>query len=193
MPRARRFRDDDYEDDEDEPMPRRPRGNGQTPKVLAILGGVFVAIVAICCGAGLYVYTLTMKAANEVQQNQREDLERARDKRARDEANAANADKGRATAAVNAFLAEVRGGRLDEAYALTSAGFRKRVSEPEFARLVEANAGTFRGGFPTVEPSLFDPDEGATFSFEKRVGLSVVRLTAIRVGNVWVIDRVDQP
>ena len=193
-PRRRRPRDEDYDDDR--PRRRKP-AKDQTPKVLLILGGVLVVVLLICCGTVLYIYNSAARGVNQVQrqmqQDLRDDLAKAQERQAKDRAAreqaAANSDKAKATAAVNAFLAEVRGGRADAAYQLTTPSYRQRVGEREFARLLEKEAQALSRGMPTVSANLLDPDSGSTYSYEIWAGFSTVRVTAVGEGGRWAIDR----
>ena len=194
MARDRRDRDDDVDDDRPRRAPRRrrddddddfdevarprakPAGGNTAVKVLGIVGGVLLVIALICAGLIFMVYRGVARGFDNMQQQQKQH-----------EAAAANTDKGKATAAAEAFMQELKGGRANAAYRLLSADYRRRTTEAEFAKLVAADSAGMGSSFP-VRADLFAPDTGTTYIFEVWAGSKTVKLTVIKEDGKWVID-----
>ncbi len=195
---ARARRPDDEDDDDFDDRPRRPRGRradddrgrppppSNAPKILLIIGGVFVALTLICGGVALYIYNSIAKGINQVQQDMHQKVQQNLDEMREEEK---NADKPKATAAVSAFFQEVRGDRLAAAYQMTSSDYRKRVPETEFGELVAANAKNLKSGHLNVVPDVFAPNKGTTYAYEIWVGFATANVTAVNENGKWVIDR----
>ncbi len=183
---------DDDNDFEETPRPRaKPAGGNTAVKVLAILGGVLVVITLICGGLIFMVYRSVARGFNDVQQQMQQDMQKNAARRGEEqkqqEAAAANSDKVKATAAAEAFIQEVKGGRAGAAYRMMSADYRRRTTEAEFAKLVAANSAG-KGSTSPVRADLFAPDSGTTYTFEVWAGFKTVKLTAIKENGAWAID-----
>ena len=173
----RRRRDDDDDDFDEVARPRaKPAGGNTAVKVLGIVGGVLLVIALICAGLIFMVYRGVARGFDNMQQQQKQH-----------EAAAANTDKGKATAAAEAFMQELKGGRANAAYRLLSADYRRRTTEAEFAKLVAADSAGMGSSFP-VRADLFAPDTGTTYIFEVWAGSKTVKLTVIKEDGKWVID-----
>jgi hypothetical protein len=101
-----------------------------------------------------------------------------------------DSDKAKATRFAETFLTEVKAGRAEAAYKLTTADFQKQNSQTDFKKLVAVLAspknfyGFLRGDFQA-------PAEGTTYAFTVSVGAgNTLKLTAVSEGGKWLIDRV---
>ncbi len=178
--RPRRPRDDDDDDEDDRPRkPRRKPKADNTVKVLLILGGVLVVVALICSGTAYGIYrSLARKVADAQKQFEADMAKQAAED---------DSDKGRATVAVEAFVAELEAGRTTAAYALTSAGYRRRTTEAAFAATVRPIAADLPDATPVLA-NEFAPDTGATYTFEIWAGTKAVKITAVKEGGKWAVD-----
>ena len=198
----RRPRDDDDFDDEPARPPRRATKPDNTVKVLAVVGGVLLGIAVVCSGAAFLVYRSVARGVSDAQQKAQQDMTKmaveqqkvmnqemakAGDAMQQRQVDRVNSDKAKATAAAEAFLQEVNGGRAGAAYRMLSADYRRRTTEAEFAKLLAAGSAGRGSSFP-VKADLFAPDSGTTYTFEVWAGSQTVKLTAIKENGAWAID-----
>jgi hypothetical protein len=95
-----------------------------------------------------------------------------------------------ATAFANTFISEAKEGRIAAAYAMTSAGYRQRVSQEQFTKLIgDQNAG-LRAARPFRE-SFVDSDP--PFSYTEKClpkgGFVTIEVTVVKEGDGWKVDR----
>ena len=197
----RRPRDDD--DFEEVARPRaKPAGDNTAVKVLAIVGVVLVALTLICSGVIFMVYRSVARGVNDAQQQAQQDMTRmaaeqqkvmnqelvkAGNDMQQRQAEAANSDKAKATAAVAAFMQEIKGGRAGAAYLMMSAEYRSQTTQAAFAELLRANATDLNRTF-APRADFFAPEAGTTYAFDISAGFKKTKVTAIKEDGKWVID-----
>ncbi len=115
--------------------------------------------------------------------------------RALRERNEKIAEKRKATQVANAFLREAKAGRVAEAYAMTSAAYRKRVSQEQFAELTREYANTLQALNPFRDAVLADQDLIPPFTYSQtqavRSGFIKVEMTVVKEGADWTVDQFD--
>jgi hypothetical protein len=233
-----RYRDDDrppgrYRDDYDRPR-RRPApepdsGSSTAIKIIAILGGVIVAISLVCGGVAYYVLYSVKQGAERVgdgvadviekqqqqfaleqqriQKQMEEDQKKAQERFIQEEKERKEqlakdqqerkqklADKAKATAFANTFLGEVKAGRTAQAYAMTSAGYQRRVSQEQFAEQLRDNANNLKGIGTFRDRSVgFEQDFEPPFSYNEtsvgKGGFIKVEVTVAKEGDGWKVDQ----
>ncbi len=216
MPRSRSDDDDYSRELERDPGVRRRKplkdSENSTVKILLILGAIFLSILLVCGGVIAYVaylmhrsYENTMEWASaesqrmqgemaaQQQKMQEEALARQRqfeeETRKRQEA-LPTSDRAKAQSFVRSWVKQVHEKRLDDAYALTSAAYQRRVSRQEFDRFAARNPNI--GLFPPNFGFDQGPLQGAQFTFSwtghASRGFTNYTVTVIKVGGVWLID-----
>jgi hypothetical protein len=95
-------------------------GNKTLLIVVGVVGGVLIVALLICAG----VVYLMVNAARQAAQAMKPMMEMMQDIQ-------------KAPGVADAFLADIRAGRLDAAYRSTTEAFKKRMSEKEFTELIE--------------------------------------------------------
>jgi hypothetical protein len=116
--------------------------NNTAVKIIGIIGGVVVVIVLTC---GVVVY-LAVKAMKETMGQFKESLEQI----------AADSQQGQAAA--ESFLADIRAGKLDEAYESTTKSFKDNMSRKEFEELIKKHPALKE----KAKPSVLDPRSPAS-------------------------------
>jgi hypothetical protein len=196
-----RQRDYDEEDDRDYREERRPRrrrdqdeepapsgGGGSTAvKIIAIIGGVFLLIALICGGAVYYVVSSAKKGLTNLQEKLSEEIEKEKKRQE-------NSDKTKSKKFADSFLQELKANRSDAAYQMTSAGYRQRVPQDQFAELLKQHSATIGAAMPfRINP--FDPDMGTTYRYTassfaqgKRWEIAV---TVVKEGQNWKVDQLS--
>lgn len=100
-----------------------------------------------------------------------------------------NSDKGKATKAMEQFVAELKADRADAAYKLTTADHRKRVSPDEFKKQARALGGPDSGHL-NMRADFWAPASGGTYSFDGNGAWGLtVKLTVVKDGERWLVDR----
>jgi len=108
------------------------------------------------------------------------------------------AQKRKATDFANSFVTEAKSGRTDEAYAMTTAAYRKRVSKEQFTEQVRENTKVLRavrafdGGVVIRDEDLEPPFNYSTITaFRGKNGPSFakVEVTVVKEGDGWKIDQ----
>jgi hypothetical protein len=199
MPKSRRF-DDDDDDDRDPPSRRsrpQPKAGGNTAvKIIAIIGGIFVVICLMCGGLIWYAVHSAKKAADEtrqdlvkhVEQNQKDFNKRVDE----DRKQRANSDKALSEKAAEAFFQELKGRRVEAAYKMTTAAYQGRVTQEDFASLIEANSQALQQ-VALLNSDIFAPDSGTTYQYSKnaviRAKRIVISVTVIKDGATWKVDQ----
>jgi len=204
-PARRRPRDDDDSDD----APRPARGAAKpdnTVKVLLIVGGLVLTLVLICAGVVLIIYNSVARGFGAAQQKAQQDMTKMAEQQQKEmnkvfdkavgkmdddmkksKSDEANSDKAKATAAVVAFMQEVKGGRAAAAYQMMSPEYRQKTTQATFTELMQANAGDLGRTF-TPRADFFSPETGTTYPFDLSIGFKKITVTAIKQGGQWVID-----
>jgi flagellar motor protein MotB len=130
-----------------------------------------------------------------VEQAQKEEKERKEQQaKAQQERKQKLADKAKATAFANTFLGEVKAGRTAQAYAMTSAGYRRRVSQEQFAEQLRDNANNLRGVGTFRDRSVgFEQDFEPPFSYNEtsvgKGGFIKVEVTVTKEDDGWKVDQ----
>jgi hypothetical protein len=108
------------------------------------------------------------------------------------------AQKRKATDFANSFVGEAKSGRTDEAYAMTTAAYQKRVGREEFTALIRENTSAlrsvpaFREGVVIHEQDLDPPFRysGTTLARkDKQSKFANVEVTVVREGDGWKVDQ----
>lgn len=119
--------------------------------------------------------------------DQRESIEKAR--RDADQRRQAAENRIRAQQAIDAVLAEVRSNRVEEAYKLTTAGFRSRVRLEEF-RTLTAIFVRRDDRVLAMRPDQTQPADGKSFTFTSFGGRRTsAKMTVVNDGSRWLIDQ----
>lgn len=195
-PRSRRSDEEDDEDDDERPRRRRSSskksGGTSAVTILLILGGVFLGIVLICGGVGVYFYTTVARAVVVKQQQvavQQQQVATQAEQRVKAEE---NTDQGRAKKVVDQWVSNVTKSQFSEAYALTSPNYRSKVSQAEFTALLKPLAGEFSTIAPSVvleEP--FAAKTGTAFGFKLFwTGTQDVNFQVKNDNGNWQIDQI---
>ncbi len=197
----RRYDRDDYDDEFDQPRRNWPEpvesGGNTAVKIIAILGAVVLGVALICGGLVYYVFysvkkgvsTLHEQLSAEVEK-QKEQMQKEMQKRQQERE---NSNKAKSEKFVAAFLQEVKGGRAEAAYAMTTVDYRKRVSLEQFRELLQKNADVLRR-VPRLLAGGLDPDTATTFRYEATTlrgggGFVKVGVTVVKEGEEWKVDQ----
>jgi hypothetical protein len=101
-----------------------------------------------------------------------------------------DSDKAKATRFAEKFLTEVKAGRAEAAYKLTTADFQKQNTQADFKKLVAVLASP-KNFYGFLQADFQAPAEGTTYAFTVSVGAgNTLKLTAVSEGGKWLIDRV---
>jgi len=192
-----RNRPDDYDDrdyDDDRPARQTSGGGGSAVKIIAIIGGVLVALFVVCGGlifGGCYLMHRSVQNMQSQMVGQLDKMQADNEKRM--EA-AKNSDKSLSKVAAEKFLAEVKAKRYDAAYQLTSQSYRKGTTRKEFQDYVTKHYDALIATSPMQE-DFFAPDSGTTYVVTKKgrdAGAFVdVKLTMIKEGGGWKVDQIN--
>ncbi len=90
-------------------------------KIVAIIGGVILVIVLSCSVLGYFLIQTAKKMASDIEGTIKEFAEDAK----------------QSQKAVDSFLADIRAGKLDNAYQSTTKEFKERMSRQEFEDLIK--------------------------------------------------------
>src|SRR5262249_29764954 len=155
MPRPRL--NDNYDEDDDFDQGRRPTPDiskgMSTVTIVAIVAGVVLTIALMCGGLGFYAIHSVFKTAEGFQEKVVEQIEKAQKEQERLQKELENSDKEKSRQFANGFVQELRGNRVEAAYAMTTAAYKKRVSLEQLKELVTKQAGVlarFTGFFADV-------------------------------------------
>lgn len=93
------------------------------------------------------------------------------------------------------FLSDIRDGKLDAAYGVTSPGYKQRVSRQAFEAFIKEHASLKQQLELDPDPAdiipAADPDKG-TYKFQvKRSGKPEFLLRFVKENGVWTIDGLD--
>jgi hypothetical protein len=198
----------DYRDDR--PRQAAPAsGGGSALPIVAIIGGVLALVLLVCGGVVFYIIYSFQQAGKQMAQTgqqmtgtfakavekQNEEFERmnkniqakhAQDEQERKEK---EAEARKATQFANTFVGEAKNGRIANAYGMTTASFRRRVSQKEFADQVKEDSNTLRAMGALAQPG--DPEPPYQFanqhpSFGKWTKLE---LTVIKAGDDFKVEQ----
>jgi hypothetical protein len=102
-------------------------------------------------------------------------------------------EKRKATQLANSFIADAKAGRNADAYAMTSAAYRKRVSQEQFAELTREYANTLRAMQSFRSQVIIEQDLDPPFAYSDtkptRGGFLKVEVTVVKEGDAWKVDR----
>jgi len=112
-------------------------------KIVAIIGGIVLVIVLSCGVVVLFVVQAAKKMASDFEGTIKEFAEDAK----------------QSQKAVDSFLADIRAGKLDNAYESTTREFKERMSRAEFEELIKQHPALKEK--PTVNINMNSPNVGA--------------------------------
>src|SRR5262249_9650164 len=102
-------------------------------------------------------------------------------------------EKRKATQLANSFIAEAKAGRNADAYAMTSAAYRKRVSQEQFTELTREYANTLRATQSFRSQVIIEQDLDPPFAYSDtkptRGGFVKVEVTVVKEGDAWKVDQ----
>ena len=172
-----------YYDDEDDDRGRgrrRPPSSNQSLIIILGLGGCLLCICLVVCGAffflGMRSFRDAVQSATSQAQQQMQDEEDAEME-------------------ADAFMQDVAGNRLNDAYARTSKDFQSRLKFAQFRDLVTKNPGLKSYQPQSLDEATFSPRlaiyTGTIFTqFGAQLSFT---LQLAKEGSVWKIDRFTMP
>jgi hypothetical protein len=197
----RRFEDDDY----DRPSRRRRSepsndGGNTAVKIVAIIGGIVLLFALICGGLVGYGIWSARKAADEASREFAKTADKQLDKMAEEqrlrEKERESSDRAVSLRAAEAFSQELKGRRVDAAYALTTVEYQRRVTRAEFAELLDQHKDELNTGLPFRE-DIFAPEQGTSYIYKRNLfargggGFLELSITIVKVGNTWKVDQLS--
>ena len=103
------------------------------------------------------------------------------------------AAKHKATQFANAFITELKTGRIADAYAMTSAGYRKRATQEQLGEMAREHANTLRAINPFRETVILDQDLVPPFTYSHtkaaQGGFIKVEVVVVKENADWKVDR----
>ena len=99
-----------------------------------------------------------------------------------------DSDKGKATRVMEQFVADLKADRTEAAYKLTTADYQKRVPAADFKKAAGAVSGP-TGRNLSMQADTWGPAESSTFTFENWGGWLTVKVTVVKDGDKWLVDR----
>ena len=127
------------------------------------------------------------------QRAKEEQLRKEQQARAQEEHKQKVAEKRKANQFANAFIMEAKAGRTAEAYAMTSATYRKRVSQAQFTELIREHANTLGALSRFRDVVVFEQDLEPPFTYSEtksaRSAFIKVEVTVAREGDDWKVDQ----
>jgi hypothetical protein len=136
------------------------------------------------------------KAVEKEQEKARKEEKERKEQQARSEEERREklAEKRKGLKFANSFISEAKAGRTEEAYAMTTAAYRKRVSEKQLAELTRKYANTLRGmgRFRDLDVLEQNLDPPFNYTDKRPVGgreWVKVEVTVVKEDDDWKIDK----
>jgi hypothetical protein len=127
------------------------------------------------------------------QRAKEEQLRKEQQARAQEEHKQKVAEKRKATQFANAFITEAKAGRTADAYAMTSAAYRKRVSQAQFNELIREHTNTLGALRLFRDVVIVEHDLEPPFTYSEtraaQGGFKKVEVTVAKEGGDWKVDQ----